>query len=560
MLQLNKNYLDVLRDTAPIHITDPSTGTSMDIAPLNTIILFNDYKHSRDNYKPPNKIYENYEPKEKKLTLKTGYLEHLSAAKPTRIGSAQGGLSAIGGHTIQSLTIPSLNTMVSFDEIPTWNPKRNKGLSAMSNTLVPENFTWRYDKQKGQLISKPGNQMLCGSCWAISAAGIIGDNFVVSNLVDYVPNISTTWILVNYPQLQCGGGNPALAFQQIVNASVTNGGVVSNHCLDYSWCATNDVCNGDAKKHMDHALSPTELNDLIPKNAGCYNSNVDHLLFTLQDPVNTLAIGMTNTTTNSIITEEDWKTLSMDIKKHILLQGPVLGGFLVFKNFMTGVWTKTEENKGIYLENGVYDSATLRFDENQTSGDNFKGSHAIAIIGWGIEKDVTIDNNGTKAEVPYWYCRNSWTENWGDGGYFKMAMYPYNQLAQFDKQVTLNSSSGGRPSVAGGIVLIKATKKPSLVKFDAIALNPDKQLHTLEDEKYYSIESMGDEKPEYIPPPAPPPPPTAPPAPPPKKSKATNNESSSRGSSKSYGVIIAVLLIGTLITGLFVFLKRRKLK
>jgi len=482
MLNLNNNYLDHLRNTKPTHISSPSGD--MNIAPLNTIVSFGNFNHSLEHFSQPRGT----------LNLNTNYLEHLSNTKPTQIGSPSGGMADIGGHTISSIVIAPLNTNVSFSNLKLWNPSSNKGLSAISDTQIPKEFNWRYDKKKGKLIAKPGNQMLCGSCWAISAAGIIGDNFVVSGLVNYVPNISTTWILVCYPQLQCGGGNPALAFQQIADASVSNGGVVTNHCIDYSWCETNPYCNKDAKKHMDSdkGLTTDELNDLIPKNCGCYNKNVDHMLFKLKD-VHTLGIGMKDYKSDKKITEDDWKTLLPQIKKHILLQGPVLGGFLVFKNFMDGVWTKTKENKGIYFEKGIYNSGKVQFSDDQVSPTNFKGSHAIAIIGWGVEKDVLIDNNGKKEDVPYWYCRNSWTEEWGDGGYFKMAMYPYNILSQFDKEVTIKAPSGY--AVAGGIVLIKAMEKPENVKLNGVKLNPNATLHTSKDMSYYSMESNQEEPP-----------------------------------------------------------------
>lgn len=37
------------------------------------------------------------------------------------------------------------------------------------------------------------------------------------------------------------------------------------------------------------------------------------------------------------------------------------------------------------------------------------GGHAVRILGWGKE-------NGT----PYWLIANSWNEDWGDKGLFKM--------------------------------------------------------------------------------------------------------------------------------------------
>lgn len=37
------------------------------------------------------------------------------------------------------------------------------------------------------------------------------------------------------------------------------------------------------------------------------------------------------------------------------------------------------------------------------------GGHAIRILGWG-------EDNGT----PYWLVANSWNNDWGDKGYFKI--------------------------------------------------------------------------------------------------------------------------------------------
>jgi len=39
----------------------------------------------------------------------------------------------------------------------------------------------------------------------------------------------------------------------------------------------------------------------------------------------------------------------------------------------------------------------------------FLGGHAVKVLGWGIE-------DGTN----YWIVANSWNNNWGDNGFFKI--------------------------------------------------------------------------------------------------------------------------------------------
>lgn len=419
-------------------------------------------------------------------------LEDSSENKLFAIGKNNGptgGLSDIGGNMVGVQQV-AFGTNVDFSTLSTELPSQySAGLADIR--AVPTEFNWRYDKEKGGFISKPGNQGLCGSCWAISAAGIIGDNFVVSGLNTdsegnkFVPDISTTWILVNYGQSQCEGGNPGTAFQQIASSADNKfGGLVTNHCLDYSWCSEDSMCNGDSKKHF--RANPMTLNTLIPMKEGCYFAG-KKFLFKLDQQPNSIAIGM-KTKNGSIIKESDWDRYKVDIKKHIMTKGPVLGGFLVFDNFMAGTFTKGQSNKGIYLENLTYPglpNLAKPKSANPTDPVNFKGSHAVAIIGWGTEDDVET-SPGKKETVEYWYCRNSWTEKWGDGGYFKMAMYPHNKLSQFDKQVTIKNKAEGTKQ-AGGIVSINVTKKPELVDINQVTLAEGhrENIKLAKDESYY---------------------------------------------------------------------------
>ena len=403
------------------------------------------------------------------ITLKQDYNKGLRMAKPTVLGKTtvkppRGSLGAISN--IPSQIIPPLNTNIQFSILPQFKLSAHPGLAAIDKTKIPEEFNWRENGgKKRKLISTPGNQMLCGSCWAISAAGIVADNHVVSGNVDWKPDLSTTWCLACYPQLQCQGGNPAKLYQDI-----SEHGIATNSCVDYTWCSSNEACNGNATKHFE--AGKINLSTLIPS-CGCYNGEIEHYLYSLENP-KLVSLG------EGGLNEENFAII---VKKHIYFNGPVQGGFLVFNNFRPGAFSKV--NGGLYLENGVYGKGDTHFDPQQTTAENYAGSHAVAIIGWGTQKNVVIDNDGTKKDIPYWYCRNSWTTKWADNGYFKMPMHPYNKMSQFDKQIIIQTPSGNFQG--GGIVMISTSKKPELKKIREIK----KLMGSLIDKNdpKYSIES-----------------------------------------------------------------------
>lgn len=408
------------------------------------------------------------------LDLNFNYKKNLESTKAYSLKSQKvqqkivvNGQSALRTITIPDLIIPALNTDIEISTLPLYSISEHPGLMAVDYTKLPENFNWREngDSNKRNNLSKPGNQMLCGSCWAISTAGIVADNHVIAETVDWQPNLSTTWCLACYPQLKCQGGNPAKLFEDI-----SKNGIATNNCIDYSWCSENEKCNGKATKHFE--AKNFNLSTIIP-DCGCYDSSDKHYLYYIEPPTS-ISIGRGGMTSENFF---------ITVKKHIYKYGPVQGGYLVFKNFRSGMFTKI--NGGVYLETAIYDDGELHFDENQINPENYVGSHAVAVIGWGIEKNIVVDNSGTRKDVPYWYCRNSWTEKWGDNGYFKMAMYPYNKLVQFDKTINIQTPDGNH--VAGSIVAIKAIKPPELKTLNQIS-EKFRNLKKAHEDSYYKTE------------------------------------------------------------------------
>jgi len=77
------------------------------------------------------------------------------------------------------------------------------------------------------------------------------------------------------------------------------------------------------------------------------------------------------------------------IQSAILQGGPMETGFQVYKDFFS-------------YKTGIYKKTSPFWD--------YAGGHAVKIVGWGNEGGVN-----------YWICANSWSEKWGENGFFRIA-------------------------------------------------------------------------------------------------------------------------------------------
>lgn len=332
-----------------------------------------------------------------------------------------------------------LNTDIDFSMIPQLQAYPNWFTAAsIASETLPTEFSWgiittndtkeMIDKKK--LITKPQHQYNCGSCFAMAVATCINDVFIVSGqssheygrgAVTWNPMISTTYLMQTYSYTQnildkCRGGNPAILLSEIEKSK----GVVGERCVDYSWCSSNRKCKY-RNKNILGSLTDDELMNYLnttitPK--GCFFST------TLDGkPITRLVYKIKNMRK---ISNSNLNTTTAILKDLIYKNGPIIMGFVVLENWSNGNFDK---NSGIYFHNGNYHSESPEkfLPVNTTSKED--GKHAVVIIGWG-RSYIDIDNNGNKDFVDYWHCRNTFGPNWGDGGYFKYAMYPYNKVLQ----------------------------------------------------------------------------------------------------------------------------------
>lgn len=371
------------------------------------------------------------------LNVGGSYLKILSELKPEQYVK-----EPVPGtfETSQPFVAPPLNTDIRFSSILPKKHYTESQYLTVATIPLPEKWDWRNSYEiddeiitsKKKNITKVPNQGLCGSCWAVAVAGVVGDVFVTSGISKTNPDISITYSLSCYPQHKCGGGNPAELLKDIEQS-----GISTNKCVSYNWCNEDLVCNGQGDKHFDPSSETNRINNLIPE-CGCYNGP-EHALYYIKNP-------------SLVVMENDNHDISTIIKSHIFNVGPVIGGYHVLRNFMSGNFTATG---GVYMESFNYD--TNQWYNNGESA-QWAGSHAICVIGWGVSNPINIpmpDGRTHEVNVPYWYCRNSWGDKWGiDNGYFRIAMYPYNKKSQFERLVVIQPEN----MLSGGFVICSPNK------------------------------------------------------------------------------------------------------
>lgn len=254
---------------------------------------------------------------------------------------------------------------------------------------VPDIFDGR--KTWDKLINPIQQQSLCVSCWAFASLFVLSArlsiytngkynlqfspakmiflkatqwNDVKDQLSKGIPadyaNISDKTLVVN----KCEEGSLLDAWQYLYSFGVPDSSCVDDNSRIDNIYASNilfsdtfDVCPTNNQEMIHHRIE------------GYY-----HVPGTISKDIN-----IDNGT-------------EYNIRKDIYHWGPCSTVMRVFQDFLD--W----DGLGIYQWDG---SSAL-------AGTN---GHAVVIIGWDTD---SITN------TPYWICRNSWGQNWGDNGYFKI--------------------------------------------------------------------------------------------------------------------------------------------
>jgi len=245
-------------------------------------------------------------------------------------------------------------------------PVKEHNLLGFEN--LPESFDPREKWPNCPTIREIRDQGGCGSCWAFGAVTAMSDRICIHSKGEVQVHVSSENLLSCCYScgFGCNGGFPGAAWSYWVKKGLVSGGQYGSKqgCQPY----VIEPC----EHHVNGSRMPCEEGGKTPKCHHKCENTAYSVPYTKDKTYGTKVYSI--------------KRNEQQIKQELITNGPVEGAFTVFSDFPN-------------YKSGVY--------QHVTGGP--LGGHAIRILGWGVEQ-------GT----PYWLVANSWNNDWGDHGTFKI--------------------------------------------------------------------------------------------------------------------------------------------
>nr|ATU82857.1 secreted C13 protease-like protein [Pristhesancus plagipennis] len=240
-------------------------------------------------------------------------------------------------------------------------PKKNVSLSVTLPVFFDARTNWPYCPS----ISEIRDQGSCASCWAMAAVEAMSDRICIHSGGQLNVHLSADNVLaccINC-NLGCNGGYPGKAWTYWQSNGIVSGG-------NYG---TEEGCQPYSFPPCEHYIP-----GLRPQCSGVgYIPACQYICHSGAPYVNDLHYGLNS---YSIVNNP------VAVQNEIYINGPVEAIITVYEDI-------------INYKQGVY----------QHVAGGTLGTHAVKILGWGIENNT-----------PYWLVANSWSNDWGDNGFFKI--------------------------------------------------------------------------------------------------------------------------------------------
>jgi len=232
---------------------------------------------------------------------------------------------------------------------------------------LPENFDAREQWPNCPTLKEVRDQGSCGSCWAFGAVEAMSDRVCIASNGSQNAHISAEDLLSCCDEcgFGCEGGYPQAAWSYYEKTGLVTGGNYNTKqgCEPYSIASCDHHVNGSLPPCQGEQQTPACTKKCIDGYSTSYEQDKHY-------GASTYAV----------------RAAEKQIETELFKNGPVEAAFTVYADFLT-------------YKSGVY---------KHTSG-QVLGGHAVKILGWGVENSS-----------PYWLVANSWNEDWGDKGFFKI--------------------------------------------------------------------------------------------------------------------------------------------
>jgi|Transcript_20680 cathepsin B len=241
---------------------------------------------------------------------------------------------------------------------------------------LPEAFDWRTDPRAAKCpsLNEIRDQANCGSCWAFGSVEAMTDRMCIASKGEQNVHLSAQDVAScdKLGDMGCNGGVPSTVYSYYHLSGIVDGGNYGDKSMCYSYqlkpCA-----------HHSSSTKYANCSDEVPT-PKCARECVD-------DGKSWEGSKHRGGAGYSVC--QQGGNCAEAMQQDIYQNGPITGMFFVHQSFLA-------------YKSGVYKAG------NPLS-DPMLGGHAIKIMGWGTE-------NG----APYWLVANSWNEDWGDHGFFKI--------------------------------------------------------------------------------------------------------------------------------------------
>lgn len=240
--------------------------------------------------------------------------------------------------------------------------------SFTKDRAVPEAWDWRNVDGGQNFVSPVRHQDMCGSCYAFASAAQVEARIRIATNNTVAPVLSTQQVVDCSPYSQgCEGGFPYL----IAGKWGADWGFVDETCYPYE--GKDSICRDPGLKHA------------LPEH--------DHINFHAKSDCKNRYYTAMYRYVGGYFGNCDEESMKAELFRH----GPIAVGFEVLDDFR-------------YYKGGVYKHTGLMSRINSVTGFE-ETNHAVLIVGYG---------HCDKHNMDYWIVKNSWGDQWGEGGYFRI--------------------------------------------------------------------------------------------------------------------------------------------